>query len=91
MDTDFHRVESDRRTSTLPPRVAPVRIGANVWIAHQAGILPGAWIGDNSVVSFGSVCTRAYPANAVLVGNPAKVAASVPDTASAPPPVALDR
>ena len=78
MDTDFHRVESDRRTSSLPPRVAPVRIGSNVWIAHYVGVLPGARIGDNSVVSFGSVCSREYPPNVILIGNPAKVAAPVP-------------
>ena len=84
MDTDFHRVGADRRTSGAPPRVAPVRIGSNVWIAHYAGVLPGASIGDNSVVSFGAVCMREYPPNVVLMGNPAKVAAPVPDATSSP-------
>jgi acetyltransferase-like isoleucine patch superfamily enzyme len=78
MDTDFHSTRADRRTDGAPVRCAPVRIGRNVWVAHGAGILPGARIGDNSVVSFGAVCAREYPPNVILMGNPARVAAPIP-------------
>jgi acetyltransferase-like isoleucine patch superfamily enzyme len=61
--------------------VAPVYIGDNVWVGHFAGVLAGARIGNNSVVSFGSVCARDYPDDAVLVGNPARVAGKVPGAA----------
>jgi acetyltransferase-like isoleucine patch superfamily enzyme len=58
--------------------VAAVHIGENVWISDRAGILPGTRIGENSVVSFGALCGREYPANVIIVGNPAKVAAPIP-------------
>ena len=78
MDTDFHSTREDRRTDRAPIRCASVRIGRNVWVAHGAGILPGAHIGDNSVVSFGAVCARDYPPNVILMGNPARAAAPIP-------------
>jgi acetyltransferase-like isoleucine patch superfamily enzyme len=78
MDTDFHSTRADRRTPGAPVRVAPVHIGANVWIGQNAGILPGTRIGENSVVSFGAVCAREYPPNVILAGNPAKVAGKIP-------------
>jgi len=78
MDTDFHSTQADRRTNgEAPVRTAPVVIEDNVWIAGSAGLLPGTWIGRNSVVGFGSVCVRRYPPNVILFGNPAKVVAPV--------------
>jgi acetyltransferase-like isoleucine patch superfamily enzyme len=83
MDTDFHSIHIDRRTNPdAPIRVAPVHIGDNVWVGHYAGVLAGARIGNNSVVSFGSVCSREYPNDSVLVGNPARVAGKVPGAAA---------
>jgi acetyltransferase-like isoleucine patch superfamily enzyme len=84
MDTDFHSTRADRRSAGAPVRVAPVHIGANVWIGQNAGILPGTRIGDNSVVSFGTICVREYPANVVLAGNPAKVAGKIPGAGESP-------
>lgn len=78
MDTDFHSVRADRRFADAPVRVMPVHIGDNVWVGQEAGILPGTRIGENSVVSFGAVCVREYPANVVIIGNPAKVAMQIP-------------
>jgi acetyltransferase-like isoleucine patch superfamily enzyme len=78
MDTDFHSTRADRRSADAPVRVAPVYIGANVWIGDNVGILPGTRIGDNSVVSYGAVCAREYPPNVILAGNPAKVAGKIP-------------
>jgi acetyltransferase-like isoleucine patch superfamily enzyme len=83
MDTDFHSSRADRRSPAAPVRVAPVHIGANVWIGQNAGILPGTRIGDNSVVGFGAVCMRPFPANVIIVGNPAKVASPIPGSATA--------
>ncbi len=84
MDTDFHSTRADRRFPDAPVRVVPVHIGANVWIGQNAGILPGTRIGDNSVVSFGAVCAREYPANVIIAGNPAKVAGRIPDAGDGP-------
>lgn len=54
------------------PRVKQgARIGVN------AAILPGVVIGRNALVGAGSVVTRDVPDGAVVVGNPARVLASV--------------
>ena len=77
-DTDFHSTRADRRSPNAPVRVAPVTIGRNVWVAAGAILLPGTSIGENSVVSAAAVCMRAFPANKVILGNPAKVAMPIP-------------
>jgi acetyltransferase-like isoleucine patch superfamily enzyme len=73
MDTNFHSTDVNRHETGAEVKTAPVRIGANVWIAARAGILPGTTIGDNSVVGFGAVCTGDYPANALIASPPATV------------------
>jgi len=73
MDTDFHSVEIDRHRPDARVRVAPVVLEDNVWVGAQVGILPGTRIGQNSVVGFGAVCAGVFPANAVIVGNPARL------------------
>jgi acetyltransferase-like isoleucine patch superfamily enzyme len=81
-DTAFHSIRSDRRTEAAPVRVAPVVLGENVWLARNVGILPGTKVGNNSVVGYGAVCVRDYPADVVIFGNPAKVIMAVPHPAS---------
>jgi acetyltransferase-like isoleucine patch superfamily enzyme len=78
LDTDFHSTHIDRHSPNAPVRVAPVYIGANVWIGARAGVLAGTRIGDNSVVGFGAVCSGDYPANVIVAGNPARVVRAVP-------------
>ena len=48
-----------------------IKIGAS--IGAGASILPGLVIGSNAMVGAGSVVTRSVPANAIVVGNPAKI------------------
>lgn len=79
-DTDFHSTRADRRSPDAPIRVAPIDIGANVWVAAGAILLPGTSIGENSVVGAAAVCMRSFPANKVILGNPAKVAMPIPST-----------
>lgn len=52
-----------------------VRRGAS--IGANATILPGLTIGANAVVGAGAVVTRDVPANAVVIGNPARIASYV--------------
>jgi putative colanic acid biosynthesis acetyltransferase WcaF len=48
----------------------PVEIGRGAWIAARATLLPGAHIGEYSVIGAGAVVTRPMPAGMVCVGNP---------------------
>lgn len=48
-------------------------IGRNVWIGANACVMGGSEIGDNAIVSVGSVVTGRVPPNSVVLGNPAKV------------------
>ena len=50
-----------------------VTIGKNCWLGAGVLVMPGATIGDNSVIGAGSVVTKDIPANVVAVGNPCKV------------------
>lgn len=81
-DTDFHSTRADRRSANAPIRVAPVEIGNNVWVAAGAILLPGTTIGENSVVGAAAVCMRSFPADKVILGNPAKVAMPIPSLES---------
>jgi acetyltransferase-like isoleucine patch superfamily enzyme len=51
----------------------PVRIGHRVWIGSNSVVLAGSDIGDNVIVSAGSVVSGQVPANTIVLGNPAKV------------------
>ena len=53
-------------------RIAPVRIGARVFIGANTTILPGVTVGDDAIVGAGSVVRRDVPAGAVVFGNPAE-------------------
>ena len=49
-------------------------IGNDVWIGHNAIILPSVSnIGDGAVIGAGSVVTKDVPPFAVVAGNPAKI------------------
>lgn len=50
-----------------------VIIGENVWIAESASLLKGTKIGNNSIVGYGSICTKEYPDHCIIAGVPAKV------------------
>jgi acetyltransferase-like isoleucine patch superfamily enzyme len=66
-DTDFHPIEEG-----TPTKVAPVRIGRNVWLGHACTILPGVTIGDHAVVGAGAVVSGDVPPLTLVAGNPAK-------------------
>jgi acetyltransferase-like isoleucine patch superfamily enzyme len=52
--------------------IAPVRIGARVFVGANATILPGTSIGDDAIVGAASVVRRDVPAGTVVTGNPAE-------------------
>lgn len=50
-----------------------IKIGKNAWIASQVSILDGITIGDNAVVSSGSLVAKDIPAWAIAAGVPARI------------------
>jgi len=50
-----------------------VIIGADVWIGHNAIIMPGVTIGTGAAIGSGAVVTKDVPPYAIVVGVPAKV------------------
>lgn len=54
-------------------RIAPIKIGNNVYIGEGCIILPGVCIGDNVIIGARSTVSKNIPANTVAVGSPAKV------------------
>lgn len=53
-------------------RVGKIDIHDNVFIGHQAIVLPGVSIGPNAIVAAGAVVNRDVPPNSVFGGVPAK-------------------
>jgi maltose O-acetyltransferase len=51
--------------------IAPVRIGARVFVGANVTILPGVAVGDDAIVGAGSVVRRDVPPGRVVIGNPA--------------------
>ncbi|MBO7616826.1 MAG: acyltransferase [Bacteroidales bacterium] len=57
----------------------PLKIGKNTSIGSRSIILPGVGeIGENVMVSAGSVVKEKVPSNCIVAGNPAKVVAKIP-------------
>lgn len=54
-------------------RVGRIDIGDNVFVGHQAIIMPGVTIGPNAIVGVGALVTRDVPPNSIVGGCPARV------------------
>jgi acetyltransferase-like isoleucine patch superfamily enzyme len=65
-DSNHHPLEP-----SAPTRIAPVRLGANVWVGRAATILPGVSVGDHAVIAAGSIVTKDVPARTFVAGTPA--------------------
>ncbi len=61
-----------RYAPIMPARVAPVLIGEGVILGVRTTILPGVTIGQNSIISAGSVVEKSVPEYTLVRGNPAK-------------------
>lgn len=89
-DSSGHPSDPATRKAGLPPKeddVKPITVCDNVWIGGKSIILPGVTIGENSVVSAGSVVMSDVPPNTIVAGNPArKIGLLQPAAPAAPPP-----
>ena len=56
-----------------PRRVMPVNIKSGAWINPGCIIIAGITIGENSIVSVGSVVVNDVPDYCIVAGNPARV------------------
>jgi acetyltransferase-like isoleucine patch superfamily enzyme len=72
VDSD-HGVARDRPMNRQPNVVAPIRIGADVWIGAHAVVLKGVTINDGAVVAAGSVVREDVPPYAIVGGVPARL------------------
>jgi acetyltransferase-like isoleucine patch superfamily enzyme len=57
--------------------VGPVRIKDNVFIGHNAIVMPNVTIGPNAIVGAGSLVTKDVPEGSIVSGSPARVIGSV--------------
>jgi acetyltransferase-like isoleucine patch superfamily enzyme len=71
LDSDFHETSPNKRKSGNP-KAAKVIIGNNVWLGSNVKVLKGVNIGDNTIISAGSIVTKSIPANVIAGGIPAK-------------------
>ena len=58
-----------------------IRIGDGAWLGFGVIVLDGVTIGEGAIIGAGSVVTDDIPANAVAVGNPARVVSNRGDSA----------
>jgi acetyltransferase-like isoleucine patch superfamily enzyme len=73
IDFDHGVVEVDRPIRLQGIYKRDVRVGHNVWMGYGACVLRGCTVGDNAILGTYTVVTKDTPANAVVVGQPAKV------------------
>lgn len=62
------------RSKAYPSRFLTTVVKKGASIGANATILPGVVIGENAMVGAGAVVTRSVPPNAVVTGNPARIA-----------------
>lgn len=61
------------RSKRYPESFAQTHVGPSASIGAGAVILPGVKIGRRAMIGAGSVVVRDVPANAIVVGNPARI------------------
>lgn len=57
----------------------PIAIGSSCWFGGNVTVLGGVTIGEGCVIGAGAVVTKDIPADAIAVGNPARVLRSITD------------
>ena len=55
------------------PHKGDTVIGNDVWIGHEAVVMPGVHLGDGCIAAAYSVVTKSFPPYSVIGGNPARL------------------
>jgi acetyltransferase-like isoleucine patch superfamily enzyme/dTDP-4-dehydrorhamnose 3,5-epimerase-like enzyme len=71
------------RSGQRPERYLETVVESRASIGANATILPGIRIGSGAMVGAGAVVTRSVPANAIVVGNPARITGYVTEKPAA--------
>jgi acetyltransferase-like isoleucine patch superfamily enzyme len=74
-DSAGHASDPALRLAGAPPdpsEIKPIIVHDNVWIGSGAMILPGAEIGEGSIVAARSIVSGVVAPNTVVAGNPAR-------------------
>ncbi|HEX4560615.1 MAG TPA: acyltransferase, partial [Gemmatimonadales bacterium] len=62
-----------------PVTYEPVTLGKSVWLPWRVFVMPGAVIGDGSVIGANSLVSGTIPPSSLAMGSPAKVIRTAPD------------
>jgi acetyltransferase-like isoleucine patch superfamily enzyme len=71
----YHEYENLELPIIRQPMAPPesVKLGSGCYVGAHAAILAGVTVGQNTFIGANAVVTQSVPANAVVVGNPARV------------------
>jgi acetyltransferase-like isoleucine patch superfamily enzyme len=70
------------RSRVYPDSFTTTIVGSGASLGANATVLPGVSIGRNAMVGAGAVVTKDVPANAIVVGNPARIVGYVDATSN---------
>ncbi|HSC68978.1 MAG TPA: acyltransferase [Cellvibrio sp.] len=76
-----HGMDADQLIKEQAVSSAGIRIGHDVWIGANTGIVDGVEIGDHAVVGMGSIVTRSVATYMKVAGNPARTIGNRNETA----------
>tara|TARA_B100001057_G_C22851639_1_gene951181 strand:+ start:2440 stop:3024 length:585 start_codon:yes stop_codon:yes gene_type:complete len=67
-----HKFSANKLLINTDAEIKEIIIGKNVWIGDKVIIFPGVKIGDNAIISAGSIVTSEVRANTIVAGQPAR-------------------